>query len=214
MKTADELTDALPGPRACGSRPQRQAIFRLLHGNDAPPDGRLALRRGPRRDADDLAEDRVPDRARSRGARRGARCSTSAPAASASTRTSRPSTTTSSAAVCGRVRDVPLEPTCPRLPAPRTAATSRVDAVAGDLPRACATTCASAADPPSHHSPVQPEATRSDHARPQGKQDPRQPQGSVRRREPGEPPLPLLRAEGRRRGLPRRRRAVPLGRRG
>ena len=37
---------------------------------------------------------------------------------------------------------------------------------------------------------------------------------SVRRREPGEPPVPLLRPEGRRRGLPGRRRAVPLGRGG
>ena len=41
-----------------------------------------------------------------------------------------------------------------------------------------------------------------------------QPEGGVRRREPGQPSLPVLRPEGRHRGLPRRRRAVPLGRRG
>ena len=44
-------------------------------------------------------------------------------------------------------------------------------------------------------------------------QDPRQPQGRVRRRIAGEPPLPLFREQGRRRRPERRRGAVPLDRR-
>ena len=45
-------------------------------------------------------------------------------------------------------------------------------------------------------------------------QDPREPEGRVRRRIAGQPPLPLLRSEGGRRGPERRRGAVPLDRRG
>ena len=40
-------------------------------------------------------------------------------------------------------------------------------------------------------------------------QDPREPEARLRRREPGEPPLPLLRARGRHRGLSGDRRPVP-----
>ena len=47
-----------------------------------------------------------------------------------------------------------------------------------------------------------------------GTQDPQEPQGRVRGRVAGEPPLPLLRQAGRHRGLPRRRRPVPRHRRG
>ncbi len=47
-----------------------------------------------------------------------------------------------------------------------------------------------------------------------GSQTQAEPEGGVRRREPGQPSLPLLRPEGRRRGLPRCRRPVPLGGRG
>src|SRR5881394_472874 len=45
-------------------------------------------------------------------------------------------------------------------------------------------------------------------------QDPRQSQGRVRRRKPGEPPLPVLRQQGGRRGAERRRRPLPLHGRG
>ena len=47
-----------------------------------------------------------------------------------------------------------------------------------------------------------------------GSQDPREPQARVRRREPGEPPLPLLRRQGRHRGLSRDRRPLPRHGRG
>ena len=67
---ADELTARF---RDHGLRvtPQRQVIFRLLHGNDEHPTVEALYDAGPRRDADDLAEDRVPDRPRPRGDGRG-----------------------------------------------------------------------------------------------------------------------------------------------
>ena len=114
---------------------------------------------------------------------------------------------------CGAVRDVrrSTSPTCGARAAP--AAGFSVDAVEVNFRGVC-DDCAATAVEPSCNS-----ATDTPQGAPRmpdlnGTQDPRQPQGGVRRREPGQPPLPLLRPEGRRRGLPRRRRAVPLGRRG
>src|SRR5678815_3832287 len=48
----------------------------------------------------------------------------------------------------------------------------------------------------------------------EGHPHPRQPEGRVRRRVAGQPPLPVFRRQGRRRGPERRGRAVPLDRRG
>ena len=108
-----------------------------------------------------------------------------------------------------------------RLPGP--VRSCRADAVEPDRPSAAAVdgTAASArhrqsqfrAQSIEHHQ----SSTRQQGGAPcrtEGLQDRREPEGGVRRREPGEPPVPVLRAEGRRRGLPGRRRAVPLGRRG
>src|SRR4030095_3812625 len=52
------------------------------------------------------------------------------------------------------------------------------------------------------------------HAEARWDEDPYQPEGSLRGRVAGQPPLPLLRARGRHRGLPRRGRPVPRHRRG
>ena len=121
---------------------------------------------------------------------------------------------------CGTVRDVLVDVADLRVPAALPPRASRSTAVEVVLPRRVRRVPAASPSTPDARSP--PIHVRTNDT-PEGEQrmpdlernqDPRQPQGSVRGREPGQPPVPLLRAEGRRRGLPRRRRAVPLGRRG
>ena len=97
MKTGDELTEPVPGAGPAGHAPAPGDLPSAPRRRRAPH-GRVALRAGAGRDADDVAEDRVPNRARSRSARRGRACSTSAPDRCGSTPTSSTSTITSCAA--------------------------------------------------------------------------------------------------------------------
>ena len=115
MQTADELTGLF---RNQGLRvtPQRQAIFRLLHGNDRHPTVD-SLYDAARTEMPTISLKTVYQTVHDLEALGQVACSTSAPAASASTRTSRPSTTISCASSCGLRARRPARPTVPTLPA-------------------------------------------------------------------------------------------------
>ena len=215
MKTVDELTTAF---REQGLRvtPQRQAIFRLLHGVDTHPTVE-SLYEAARTEMPTISpQDRVPDRPRPRGDGRGraARRRHRQHPGRSQRRARAPAPGVH--AVRHRARRAPRHRRPPRA-RPGTAASSR-----SRRSRWCSAACATTAPPATRSTPESEINSNNATQTPQGEQrmpdlngtqDPRQPQGGVRGREPGQPPLPLLRAEGRRRGLPRRRGAVPLGRR-
>ncbi len=150
----------------------------------------------------DLAELGADHRARRRDRRR-----------LASTPTSRPPITTWCAAACGKVRDVDAD-----FPGPAGARQGRTRASTSHSAevvfRGLCDECQRASAVTKTNTISEQEKGTNNHASIEGHPDRGQPQGGVRRREPGQPPLPVLRPEGRRRGLPRRRRALPLGRRG
>ena len=94
MKTVHRSHRRSSGSSGLRVTPQRQAIFRPAAGRRRAPDGRVALRPGPGRHADDLAEDRVPDRPRPERLGEVARARPRHRHRCGSTRTSRTRTTT------------------------------------------------------------------------------------------------------------------------
>ena len=198
MKTSEQLT-TLFRERGLRVTPQRQVIFRLLHGNDAHPTVESLYDRAAAEmptmslktvyqtvhDLEALGEVDILDLGTG-----SVRVDPERRACASSPRVQhlRPCARSS-----GRVRRPEgSRPLPPRLHRRRSA---------GDLPRPLRRLFVKARQPkgamPICPSSTEPRPTRT--SRPRSG------------RKPGEPPVPLLRAEGRRRGSPGRCRALPLG---
>ena len=210
MKTVDQLTELF---RQQGLRvtPQRQAIFGLLHGDDRHPTVE-SIYDAARAQMPTISLKTVYQTVNDLAAMGEIVMLDLGTGSYRSIPTSRTSITTSSAPTAARSAT-----------SPSTFPTSgfRRASGAGSPSRRSRSTSAGLCDEcvaQSHVTPNPPEPIddhiRSTMSKLQRIQDPRQPEGGLRGGEPGQSALPLLRPEGRRRGLPRRRHALPFRRRG